>query len=183
MMLTPDSDHIKKVGNDEEPDEKDVEVEFEHLEEFLDGSIPCRVCIGRITAKEKKQVLFWQLTGGDSMITPDVDKANFTWAKVAVSVSIEGVFEGPLARDEAGSQLNDCSRASGEVKVIIPVLVNHKRIEAKDPFLLHRALPPKKEEKKRKVEKAVNASDSWKKKLAQADRDPQTNVKKARAKA
>jgi hypothetical protein len=166
-MLPPDSDHIKKVGPDEEPDEKDIEVEFEGIEEFLGGPLPCRVSIGRVANKEKKQVLFWQLTGGDSMSTPDVDKANFEWAKVAVGVSIDGEFRGTLARDDAATHLNYAAKPAGEVKVIIPVLVNHRGVEAKSPLLLHKALPPKGNDKgKRKVEKAVNASDAWKKQLA-----------------
>ena len=80
MLLSPDTDIIKKVFPDDTKDASDVKVKFEGLEEFLGGPAPCEIYLGRVQDrhKPKKQVLFWQLTG-DNMTSPDADKANLTW--------------------------------------------------------------------------------------------------------
>ena len=162
-MLPPDSDHIKKIGEDEEPDEKDVVVEFEGVAEYLCGPLPHRVAIGRVNNKEKKQVLFWQLTGGDSHTTADMDLANIKFAKIAVDISLDGQLLGEFGREEEGIRLNYNAKPCGEVKVIFPVIVNHLPIDAKTPLLMYKLPPPKSDENKKRKVTAVPAIDAWKK--------------------
>ena len=90
LLLSPDTDHIKKIYPGEPKDANDIKVKFEGLEEFLGVPVPCEIYLGRVEDKQKpkEQVLYWQLTG-DNMTSTDVDKANLTWMDVGVRVSIQ----------------------------------------------------------------------------------------------
>ena len=140
MLLSPDTDNIKKVYPGDDIDKNDVKVRFEGLEEFMGGPAPCDIYLGRVleTHRHKKQVLFWQLTG-DKMYTPDEDKANMTEMEVAIRINISGELLGAKSSGDDGYHLNNSVRPKGDVTIIFPVLVNHKAIERKCPLLVFKA--------------------------------------------
>ena len=140
LLLSPDTDNIKKVFPGDPHDENDIKVKFEGLDDFLGGPAPCDIYLGRVEDKHrhKKQVLFWQLTG-DKMYTPDEDKANMTEMEVAIRIHISGELLGAKSSGGDGYHLNNSVRPKGDVTIIFPVLVNHKAIERKCPLLVFKA--------------------------------------------
>ena len=138
MLLSPDTDTIKKVYPGEDINKNDVKVRFEGLTEFMGGPAPCDIYLGRVAGpRHKKQVLFWQLTG-DKMFTPDEDKANMMETEVAIRIHISGELLGSKSSGEDGGHLNNSVRPKGEVTIIFPVLVNHKCIEPQTQLLVHK---------------------------------------------
>ena len=171
MLLSPDTDNIKKVYPGDEYDKTDFKVRFEGLGEFLGGPAPCEIHLGRVSQSTKKQVLFWQLTG-DDIYTSDEDKANMTFLEVVVRINITGELRGPNVSSEAGYQLNVSSRPTGEVAVIFPVLVNNKAIYPKSELLVFKAKAAESTEtdnKSKHKRTAVQISNvkNWDKQMAQ----------------
>jgi len=139
MLLSPDTDTIKKVYPGDEIDKNDVKVRFEGLEAFMGGPPPCDIYLGRVTGpRHKKQSLFWQLTG-DKMFTPDEDQANMMEMEVAIRIHISGELLGTKSAGEDGYHLNNSMRPTGDLTIIFPVMVNHKAIERKCPLLIFKA--------------------------------------------
>ena len=143
LLLSPDTDDIKKISPGETSDPNDIKVKFQGLDDFLGIPAPCEIYLGRVLEKRrsKAQVLYWQLTG-DHCTTPDKDKANMTWMEVAVRMNVGSELQGVNCNDEDVYYLNHLTRPTGSVAVIFPVLVNTKPIERKTPLLVYKEKAP-----------------------------------------
>ena len=61
--------------------------------------------------------------------------------------------------------MNYTTKPTGDVTVIIPVLVNSKQVDAKNPLLLYKPPAPTLEDKKRKL-KEISVVENWREQLA-----------------
>ena len=148
LALAPETDNVKRVAYDQEPGKDDIEVKFENLLQFLGTPAPCRFFLGKVTHAEKPAP-FWQVKG-----TPKRDEANMEVMQVAVAVSVGGELRGGLSKEAAGVMLRTYIQPDNHVKVILPVLVNNKHIQATSRLFIYKE-PEKVEEKKRDAPKMI----------------------------
>ena len=133
FACSPEADHIKKLADKEEPGKDDIEVAFENIEAFLGYTpAPCRVFLTPAGTAEKPS-LFWRLSASGGT-TPKKELANLEPWHVKISVAFTGELHGPHQVGGEGSLLMLQPRVQPDVTcfVIVPVLVNHRHITAKD---------------------------------------------------
>ena len=164
MLLPPDTDEIKNIYPGDAIDKSDYLVKFEGLENYLGFPAPCDIYLGRVAEKRrsKAQVLFWQLTG-DHSTTQEEDKANMGWMEVAVRINVGSELRGEGSSFEEGYHLNHRTRATGEVAVIFPVLVNHKYIDRKEQLLVYKEKAPEPEGAQKRPAPTISNARNWEK--------------------
>jgi len=159
LALAPDTDTVKKLEPGKEPGKDDIRVTFENLEGYLGPHSDCRVYLGKVSSPEKPSA-YWQVNR-----TERQHEANMQKIEVAVTVSISGDLRGPVKADVAGARLSTCVEPENYVRVILPVLINTRNIEASSELLIFKE-PEKKEEKKVKDAQPIDALGDWKKRKA-----------------
>ena len=133
FACSPDARSIKTLEGKEEPGKDDIEVAFENIEAFLGYTpAPCRVFLTPAGTAEKPS-LFWRLSASGGT-TPKKELANLEPWHVKISVAFTGELHGPHQVGGEGSLLMLQPRVEPDATcfVILPVLVNHKHITAKD---------------------------------------------------
>ena len=146
------------MEDDEDPGKDDIEVGFENVEAFLGYSpAPCRVFLGKFDT-DKQPSLFWRLSGS-GQTTATEDKSNLEMWRVKIQVSFRGELEGEHQRDASALMLKPNVQPDTTTAVILPVIVNHREIAAKDRLLLYKVTAEPKAEK-RQVEQ-IDAVTVW----------------------
>ena len=87
---------------------------------------------------------------------------------VAVSVSFTGVLQGALQREHAFIALAPQVQPDSSVKVILPVLVNHKAIDAQSRLWVYEAKAEKDDKRKHEVI-PIDGLAEWKKQRCAAE--------------
>ena len=79
--------------------------------------------------------------------------------KVAVSISFTGQLQGALQREDAVISLAPSVQPDSTVKVLLPVLVNHKAIDAQTPLRFYEAKVEKEDKRKNEVTPIDNLAE------------------------
>ena len=128
---------------------------------------PCRIYLGKVTSAEKPAP-YWQVTQ-----TPNRNEANMEEIKVEVTVSVSADLRGRFETEGAGAMLRSYVEPETHVKVILPVLVNNKHIEATGRLFIYEEAK-KVEEKKREAPQVIDGLAEWKRlKAAQESAETQ----------
>ena len=96
--------------------------------------------------------MFWRLYASGELTSLENKKDSSEWSskedaanlelwKIAIPISFAGELSHPLARDKDALTLKGHVQPDADVKVILPLLVNHRAIDAKYRLLFHRVLP------------------------------------------
>ena len=168
FACAPDPDRIKIP---EEVTKDDIEIEFENIEQYLGSPAVCKNYLMKCGTDETP-ALFWRLYAGGKLSSLENTKDSSDWNakenaanlqlwKIKIPVTFTGALLGPLARDGAALQLKHHVQPDTCVNVLLPLLVNHRDIDAKHELVFHRVVPVAPQKEKRPAPPA-HPLDAWK---------------------
>ena len=102
---------------------------------------PCRIYLGKVTSTEKPAA-YWQVKQ-----TPHRNEANMEAIDVEVTLGVSADLTGRIQAEGAGEMLRPYVQPDTHVKVVLPVLVNYRHIEATGRLFVYK-VPEKAEGKK-----------------------------------
>ena len=168
FACSPDADKIKVP---EEAGKDDIEVEFQNIEQYLGTPASCKIYLTKC-GNDDKPSLFWRLYAGGTLTSSENTKDTSEWSskedaanlqlwKIKIPVTFTGALMGPSARDGAAVQLKHHVQPDTCVNVLLPLLVNHRDIDAKHELVFHRVAPVAPQKEKRPPP-AAHPLDAWK---------------------
>ena len=176
FACSPEAEQLKRFNilvesEKDEPKDDDIEILFENIENYLGAPAPCKIFACRSGTPEKPS-LFWRLWSGSCSGTKTDSKedANMQMWRVKVTIPFRGDLckNGvlPSADFTEASRMDDQVRKlkpnvepDSEVVVIVPMLVNHRAIDARSKFLLHKVAAEAKETKEKDI--TLDVVQTW----------------------
>jgi hypothetical protein len=163
LALAPETDHIKQRDHTKPPPKDSRNVSIEGLDSVLENCPDINMYLGNHSSPEKA-VPFWHVKPSDKE-----EDANMELINVSVSVWASAGVKGAWGNHSAGTMLDSYINPETTVRVVLPVFVNHKRVEFGEQLKYYKPAEPN-EEKKRKAVREPDHLDEWVKGREEAEK-------------